>query len=165
MGSIGGIGGILGLLSAQTSSASPSNINSNCSSPCSSPASAMNWLTYEVGVRQHWELTFTLPKNSVSFCTAARRLGAPFNRCCSTLKCPLQDKGVTWRTPTSAQYWLDHTRCSARSVSKPSIRKQAHERNSNQFWTIQLCICRDKDATPKRGYGRVKAGGDFRVFP
>ena len=30
----------------------------------------------EVGVRQKRELTFTLPKNSVSFCTAARRLGA-----------------------------------------------------------------------------------------
>ena len=34
----------------------------------------------EVGVRQQLELTFTLPKNSVSFCTAARRLGAHFHR-------------------------------------------------------------------------------------
>ncbi len=33
----------------------------------------------EVGVRQKRELTFTLPKNSVSFCTAARRLGALFD--------------------------------------------------------------------------------------
>jgi hypothetical protein len=30
----------------------------------------------EVGVRQQRELTFTWPKNSVSFCTAVRRLGA-----------------------------------------------------------------------------------------
>jgi hypothetical protein len=37
----------------------------------------------EVGVRQQRELTFTLPKNSVSFCTAARRLGAHFAKCCA----------------------------------------------------------------------------------
>jgi hypothetical protein len=36
----------------------------------------------EVGVRQQRELTFTLPKNSVFFCTAARRLGALFAKCC-----------------------------------------------------------------------------------
>ena len=39
---MGSLGDTLGLLLAQTSSASPLNINSNCSSPCSSPASAMN---------------------------------------------------------------------------------------------------------------------------
>jgi hypothetical protein len=33
----------------------------------------------EVGVRQQRELTFRLPKNSVSFCTAARPLRALFN--------------------------------------------------------------------------------------
>ena len=39
---MGSLSDTLGLLSAQTSSTSPLNMNSNCSSPCSSPASAMN---------------------------------------------------------------------------------------------------------------------------
>ena len=43
----------------------------------------------EVGARQQRELTFTLPKNSVSFCTAARRLGAHFAECCAMNQWPL----------------------------------------------------------------------------
>jgi hypothetical protein len=35
----------------------------------------------EVEVRKQRELTFILPRNSVSFCTAARRLGAQSNVC------------------------------------------------------------------------------------
>jgi AraC-like DNA-binding protein len=40
-------------------------------------------------VRQQRELTFTLPKNSVSFCTAARRLGAQSAQCCNMELCLL----------------------------------------------------------------------------
>jgi hypothetical protein len=67
----------------------------------------------ELGVSQQRELTFTLPKNSVFFCTAARRLGAQSTFFLQCSKCLLQSNGSRFVSLNSeirmrVGFWIWH---------------------------------------------------------